>query len=210
MFFFSFFTIFFLFFMFFFRFFNGLDYVQLCSFRLKVYARNVNSAIDFSKMSFGILSVSTTSLYGKCPPDLQACQQMSICQWQIVTNYAISRKDRPLWQAVLCCRRTLLLIGWVADILCQIIDRNFTHCHWQFLQIWHAGTHTPYIALESFTLPKLLTILKNALDKSCSAFNYLQKSLWGHMSISPRSEARVLQRLQCLRSYNVLKWCLVV
>ncbi len=35
-------------------------------------------------------------------PDLRACQQMSVCQWQIVTNHAISLKERPLWQMLLC------------------------------------------------------------------------------------------------------------
>ncbi len=30
-------------------------------------------------------------------PKLQACQQMSIFQWQIATNYAILPKNRPLW-----------------------------------------------------------------------------------------------------------------
>ncbi len=37
------------------------------------------------------------------------------------------------------------MIGWVADILCQIIDRNFTHCHWQFLQMGQFLIWTSFI-----------------------------------------------------------------
>ncbi len=47
---------------------------------------------------------------------------------------------------------------------------------------------------------------KNASNKSCSESNFVQKSPRAHMSISPTSGARGLQRSVCLKSYNVQEW----
>ncbi len=62
------------------------------------------------------------------------------------TNVNLSVTD--LWQIMQFCQRTAhfdrlscaidgrcSVIGWIADILCQIIDRNFTRCYCQFLLI---------------------------------------------------------------------------
>ncbi len=47
---------------------------------------------------------------------------------------------------------------------------------------------------------------KNTSYKSCSELNFLQKSQLAHISIFPGSGARGLQRLMCLKYYNLLKW----
>ncbi len=47
---------------------------------------------------------------------------------------------------------------------------------------------------------------KKASNKSCSELNFLQKSYQAHVSISLRSGIRGLQRLPCLKHFNVLKW----
>ncbi len=52
---------------------------------------------------------------------------------------------------------------------------------------------------------KIPIILKNNSNKYRSELNFLQKSQWAHMSISPRSEARRLERLPYLKYYSVLE-----
>ncbi len=47
--------------------------------------------------------------------------------------------------------------------------------------------------------------VKKASNKSCSKLNFLQKNPGTHMSISPQSGARWLERLICLKYYFVLK-----
>ncbi len=47
---------------------------------------------------------------------------------------------------------------------------------------------------------------KKASNESCSDINLVRKSPRVHMSISPGSEARGLQRSVYLKSYNVQKW----
>ncbi len=42
--------------------------------------------------------------------------------------------------------------------------------------------------------------------KKCLKLNFVQKSPWAHMSISPWSGARVLERLACSKYYDVGKW----
>ncbi len=49
-------------------------------------------------------------------------------------------------------------------------------------------------------------MLKNALNKSHCELNFLLEAQWKHMSISPRSRVRGLQRLPCFKYYAVLKW----
>ncbi len=49
-------------------------------------------------------------------------------------------------------------------------------------------------SLLGWTLPKICIIPKNASNKSFSASNFGQKSLRGHLSISPQSGARGLER----------------
>ncbi len=56
------------------------------------------------------------------------------------------------------------------------------------------------------TLPKIRIILENASNKSCSAWNYVKRGQWAHMSISLGNEVRGLQRLPSLKYYNVQKW----
>ncbi len=48
--------------------------------------------------------------------------------------------------------------------------------------------------------------IEKASNKSCSESNFVQKSQWAHMSISPTSGAERLQRSVWLKSYNVQKW----
>ncbi len=54
-------------------------------------------------------------------------------------------------------------------------------------------------------LPKIVIIWKKAWSESCWEFNFLQKTQWAHVSISPKCGARGLERLLCLKYYNVLK-----
>ncbi len=54
-------------------------------------------------------------------------------------------------------------------------------------------------------LPKISLISKNTSNKSSSELNFLQKTQWKRMCISPRSGVRALQRLICLKYYNILK-----
>ncbi len=83
----------------------------------------------------------------------------------------------------------------------RIGTRGPKDCHlWNIIMYYWNGKVD---SLWGATLPKALIISKNALNKSCSA---LQESQWVHMSISPRSGTRVLQRLKCLKYYNFLKW----
>ncbi len=53
---------------------------------------------------------------------------------------------------------------------------------------------------------KIMIYLKNALNKSCSEFNFLQKTQWTNVSISLYSGARGLQRLPFLKYFNALEW----
>ncbi len=60
--------------------------------------------------------------------------------------------------------------------------------------------------LKSWTLQKILIILKNVLNKSCVELNFPQKTQWKHISPYPRSRARGLYRFALLKYYNALKW----
>ncbi len=51
-------------------------------------------------------------------------------------------------------------------------------------------------------LPKTLIVLKKVWNESCCS---LQKTQWVHMCSPPLSGARVLEKLMCLKYYNVLK-----
>ncbi len=59
--------------------------------------------------------------------------------------------------------------------------------------------------LQGRMLTKLPIITKTASNKSCSELNFLQKSQAVHMSVSPMSGARRLQRLPYFKYYNVLE-----
>ncbi len=55
--------------------------------------------------------------------------------------------------------------------------------------------------------PKIRIKSKKASNESCSELNLIPKSLRAHISIPlPKSGVEVLQRLICLKSYNVQKW----
>ncbi len=58
--------------------------------------------------------------------------------------------------------------------------------------------------LKGSTMPKITIIWKKAWSESCRKFNFLQKTQWEHMSVSPHSGARELQRLLRLKYYNVV------
>ncbi len=60
-------------------------------------------------------------------------------------------------------------------------------------------------SLWDSTRPNIYITSKKASNKSCSKPNFTQKSSRAHMSISPTSGARGLQRSICLKSYNVQK-----
>ncbi len=61
-------------------------------------------------------------------------------------------------------------------------------------------------SLQCSMLSKIPIISKNALNRSCSALNFLQKSQWTYMSISHRSAAMELHRFICLKYCNLVKW----
>ncbi len=48
--------------------------------------------------------------------------------------------------------------------------------------------------------------IKKLFKQSCRELNFIQKSQWAHMSISPKCGARELERLICIKYYIVLKW----
>ncbi len=51
-------------------------------------------------------------------------------------NFAVSNRRTVHFDRLSCAiHGRCSVIDWVADILCQIVDRNFMCCHWQFLQI---------------------------------------------------------------------------
>ncbi len=50
-------------------------------------------------------------------------------------------------------------------------------------------------SLHGSTLSKIRMVSKEASNKSCLELNFVQKSVDAHMSISPRSEARGLQKI---------------
>ncbi len=54
-------------------------------------------------------------------------------------------------------------------------------------------------------MPNICITLKSDSNKSCSALNWVQKSQWAHMSISPRSGAWGLKTLIWLKNYNAQK-----
>ncbi len=60
-------------------------------------------------------------------------------------------------------------------------------------------------SLLEWTLQKIPIISKNSSNKNCSKINFLQTTHWTHISISPRSGARGLQRLPFLKYYYVLE-----
>ncbi len=70
------------------------------------------------------------------------------------------------------------------------------------LMYWYGKVDTP----QGSTLPQLPILLKNASNKSCWALNFVQKSKWVHMSISPKRGVKDLQRLISFKCYKVLKW----
>ncbi len=61
------------------------------------------------------------------------------------------------------------------------------------------------IAFNLCLLPKICITSKKASHKSCSELNFVQKSPRVHMSISPQSGARALERLIWLLYYTILK-----
>ncbi len=60
-------------------------------------------------------------------------------------------------------------------------------------------------SLEGSTVPKIRIVSKNSSNKSCWAFNSVQKSQWAHMSTSLQNEAKALQRLMYV-SNIILYW----
>ncbi len=60
-------------------------------------------------------------------------------------------------------------------------------------------------SLQDSTLPKIHIITKSCSNNSCSGLNFVQKSQWMHMSISPRSGARGPERLICYKYYIAQK-----
>ncbi len=60
-------------------------------------------------------------------------------------------------------------------------------------------------SLEGWMRQTIQILSKDALNKSCSELNFLQKAQWTHI-MSPRSGASGIQRLSCLKYYNTLKW----
>ncbi len=82
-------------------------------------------------------------------------------------------------------------------ILCNSEEYKATYLHLavRFILVFYEEFH--------IGLPKIRIIRKNMLNKSYSALNCLQKIQWAHMSVSPRSEGRGLQRLSSLKYYNV-------
>ncbi len=63
-------------------------------------------------------------------------------------------------------------------------------------------------SIQGFCLMSLCwqSALGNALNKSCSALNSLQKSPWEHLCISFQSGARRLEGFPSSKYYNVQKW----
>ncbi len=61
--------------------------------------------------------------------------------------------------------------------------------------------HTNF-CIYSWTLLKILIISKQGLNKNYLEFNFVQKTQWARMSISPRSGVRGLHRLPCLKYWN--------
>ncbi len=64
---------------------------------------------------------------------------------------------------------------------------------------WRVGIHFGQNVAKNIDI-------KNSSYKSCLELNFLQKTQWTYTFISPRSEARRLQRLPFLKNYNVLEW----
>ncbi len=60
-------------------------------------------------------------------------------------------------------------------------------------------------SLQGWMLPKIHVTSEKASNKSCSELNFVPKSLRAHMSISPQSGARGLERLILLKYNTVMK-----
>ncbi len=97
-------------------------------------------------------------------------------------------------------------------ISCAIATFLIAHFH---LKCLHEKSHPPRVELGApkiaifwniimfengevdslwcWMLPKIRLISKNASNKSCWVLNSVQKSLWAHMSISPRVELGALK-----------------
>ncbi len=69
--------------------------------------------------------------------------------------------------------------------------KNYNVLKWKIHLVWGS------------TLPKIRITSKKALSKSCLKFNFVQKRLQAHMSISPWSGARGLERFASLKNNNV-------
>ncbi len=80
---------------------------------------------------------------------------------------------------------------------------GFKDCHFWIIIMQRNGKIDSF---QSSMLPKIPIILKIASNKNCSKLNFLKKPQWMHIFISPRSGARGLQTLPCLKYYNVLQW----
>ncbi len=60
----------------------------------------------------------------------------SVTDCNKLCNFAFSDRRTAHFDRLSCAvNGCCSVIGWVADILCQIVDRNFMRCHWQYLQI---------------------------------------------------------------------------
>ncbi len=91
----------------------------------------VAQTTDKIQRNYVFAYVSIWFTFPICKP-VNKCQSVSDRLWQIMQfHWRAAHFDRLSCAVDIRCS----VIGWVADILCQIIDRNFMCCHWQFLQI---------------------------------------------------------------------------
>ncbi len=67
---------------------------------------------------------------------------------------------------------------------------------------WYQLCNNGDISLLAWTLPKIRITSKKASNKSCLKLNFIQKSPGAHMSISPWSGARGLERLASSNYYS--------
>ncbi len=80
--------------------------------------------------------------------------------------------------------------------------RGSKDCHvWNIIMYWNGKVDSLYGSI----LSKIRITSKNASNKSCSESNFVWRIQRAHMSMSHRSGARELQRLPCLKYFNVLK-----
>ncbi len=61
-------------------------------------------------------------------------------------------------------------------------------------------------SFHGWTLQKIPKISKNASNGNCAELNFLQKTQWTHISISPRTGARASKDCHFLNIINVLEW----